>query len=470
MVRTAWERITAAAEEYNEPGRFTAFLGYEWTSAPEGNNLHRVVVFRDAKDKADQAAALLAVRQLDPEDLWNWMADDEKKTGGRLLAIPHNGNLSNGLMFDDVTLTTKKPLDCDYAERRSKWEPLYEVTQMKGTGEANPQLSPSDEFANFEIWDRGSFGTVPKTKEMLPREYARDAFKQGLAYEAKLGVNPFKFGMIGSTDSHTSLATTEENNFFGKATMVEPSSDPIRFDEPITAAWQGRALRYGRGKRAPRPGCRLGARQYARSAMGCDGAQGSLRDDRHAVDRARVRRLRLFTKGSRSLRLCRARLREGRADGRRSQDSSVRESADTVDSRDPRSGRRQPRSHPGDQGWLDAAGKPKRKSTTWRGRAIASPMPRASCRRWATPSMSPKPLTTIRSARPAASVLEGSELRSEATRLLLCPRSGDPDAAVDDLRCEVFQSEAADRCARVHSGARVYIANLVHAVNNPSLS
>ena len=161
-----------------------------------------------------------------------WMAEYEKKTGGRLLAIAHNGNLSNGLMFDDVTLTTKKPLDaiCDAAV---KWEPLYEVCQSKGT-EANAQLSSTDEFANFEIWDKGSFGPVPKTKDMLPREYAREALKRGLAYEAKLGVNPFKFGMIGSTDSHTSLATAEENNFFGKAAMLEPTSDPIRFAEVIT--------------------------------------------------------------------------------------------------------------------------------------------------------------------------------------------------------------------------------------------
>ena len=174
MARTAWQRITAAAEKYNEPGRFTAFIGYEWSSAPEGNNLHRVVVFRDAKDKADQVLPFSLYDSEDPEDLWTWMADYEKKTGGRLLAIPHNGNLSNGLMFDDVTLTTKKPLDRDYAERRSKWEPLYEVTQMKGTGEANPQLSPTDEFADFEIWDRGSFGPAAEDEgHAAPRVRAR---------------------------------------------------------------------------------------------------------------------------------------------------------------------------------------------------------------------------------------------------------------------------------------------------------
>ena len=403
IARTAWERITAAAEKYNEPGRFTAFIGYEWTSSPGGNNLHRNVIFRDGKDKADQVLPFSQYDSVDPEDLWKWMADYEKKTGGRLLAIPHNGNLSNGLMFDDVTLTTKKPLDRDYALRRSKWEPLYEVTQMKGTGEAHPQLSPTDEFANFEIWDKGSFGPQPKTKDMLPREYAREALKRGLAYEAKLGVNPFKFGMIGSTDSHTSLATTEENNFFGKVAMLEPSSDPIRFEEVASRAARRRqgAQIYAREIERLGPGCRLGARQHARSAVGRDGAQGSLRDHRHAVARARVRRLRLFTEGSRSLRLCRARLRERRADGRRSQDGGGRQGADAADPRDARSGRRQPRSHPGDQGLAgrcrQAAGEGVRRGVVGQSQARCQA---ASCRRSATPSTSPRPLTTIRSARP----------------------------------------------------------------------
>ena len=233
LAKSMWQKVTAAAEKYNEPGRFTAFIGYEWTSNPEGNNLHRNVIFRDGKDKADQIVPFSQYDSIDPEDLWNWMAAYEKKTGGRLLAIPHNGNLSNGLMFDDVTLTTKKPLDRDYAERRAKWEPIYEVTQMKGTGEAHPALSPNDEFANFEIWDKASFGPVPTTPDMFPREYAREALKRGLAYEAKLGVNPFKFGMVGSTDAHTSLSTTQEDNFFGKVVILEPSADPIRFEEVI---------------------------------------------------------------------------------------------------------------------------------------------------------------------------------------------------------------------------------------------
>lgn len=231
--RTMWERITRFAEQYNQPGVFTAMIGYEWTSSPAGNNLHRNIIFRDGKAKADRVLPMSNYDSRDPEDLWKWMAAYEQKTGGRLLAIPHNGNLSNGLMFDDVTLTKKKKLNRDYATRRMRWEPIYEVTQIKGDGETHPSLSPNDEFADYERWDKGSFASA-KEPGMIPKEYAREALKRGLKYEQKLGVNPFKFGMVGSTDSHTSLATAEENNFFGKATPAEPSSKPNRFEEKIT--------------------------------------------------------------------------------------------------------------------------------------------------------------------------------------------------------------------------------------------
>ena len=233
IYRTAWSRLTETAERHNEPGRFTAFIGYEWTSAYNRNNLHRNVIFRGGKKNADTIIPFSAFDSVDPEDLWKWMAAYEQRTGEKLLAIPHNGNLSNGLMFDEVTLTTKKPFDRDYAERRARWEPLYETTQMKGDGETHPRLSPNDEFANFERWDKGQLGPAPKTPDMLPREYTREALKRGLACEAKLGTNPFKFGLIGSSDSHTSLSTTTEDNFFGKVAAVEPSADPIRFDEVI---------------------------------------------------------------------------------------------------------------------------------------------------------------------------------------------------------------------------------------------
>ena len=265
LIIPAWKHITDTADSYNEPGRFTAFIGFEWTSHPGGDNLHRVVVFRDAKDKAQQVKPISRDDTVDPEKLWDWMATYEDKTGGRVLAIPHNGNLSNGLMFDDITLTTKKPIDREYAERRMKWEPLYEVTQMKGDGETHPSLSPNDEFANFERWDKASFGPNPKTPDMLPREYAREALKRGLVYESKLGINPFKFGMIGSTDSHTSLATTTEDNYFGKVVALEPSADPIRFEEVIA------------GRPAPK-GSQMFARQVSASGLAAVWARENTRE------------------------------------------------------------------------------------------------------------------------------------------------------------------------------------------------
>jgi hypothetical protein len=161
----------------------------------------------------------------DPEKLWEQLAAYEQKTGGQVLAIPHNGNLSNGMMFAETTVSGKK-ISEDYARKRIRWEPVYEVTQIKGDGEAHPFLSPDDEFADYETWDYGNLDlSVAKTNDMLKYEYGRSALKLGLAFEQKLGVNPYQFGMIGSTDSHTSLAAVEEENFFGKHSGAEPAAN-----------------------------------------------------------------------------------------------------------------------------------------------------------------------------------------------------------------------------------------------------
>ncbi|MHA3979791.1 DUF3604 domain-containing protein [Halovulum sp. GXIMD14794] len=231
--QTMWEKATESAERHNDPGAFTAFIGFEWTSQPNGSNMHRNVIYRDGKDLADQKVPISSYDSDDPEVLWDWMEDFETTTGGRMFAIPHGGNLSNGLMFDDITLSGE-PLTEAYASRRMQYEPLYEITQMKGDGEAHPMLSAEDEFADYGTWDKGSFGPEPKTPDMLPREYARSAWMRGLGYEADLGANPFKFGVIGSTDAHTGLSTAAENNFFGKVALVEPTGDPIRYEETIT--------------------------------------------------------------------------------------------------------------------------------------------------------------------------------------------------------------------------------------------
>jgi hypothetical protein len=232
--RSAWQETIDAAEEANDPGRFTAFIGYEWTSNTGGNNLHRNVIFRDNGDLARQVVpyTTLPPGSDNPRDLWKWMAAYEHKTGGDVLAIAHNGNLSNGRMFPIIEPGTEKPIDREYAETRAKWERLYEATQIKGDGETHPFLSPNDEFANFERWDKGNLDlTVAKTPEMLEFEYARSALKNGLKLEQQLGVNPYKFGMVGSTDSHTGLAAVEEDNFFGKTSSSEPS--PGRATHPF---------------------------------------------------------------------------------------------------------------------------------------------------------------------------------------------------------------------------------------------
>jgi hypothetical protein len=232
---SAWEETIEAAEKYNEPGRFTAFIGYEWTSNTGGNNLHRVVIFRDGAAKASSVEPYTTLKPLgsdNPRDLWKWLHGYQDKTGGRVLAIAHNGNLSNGIMFPIVESFTGKPVDLEYARTRAKWEPLYEATQIKGDGETHPFLSPNDEFADYETWDQGNLDlSAAKEQDMLQYEYARSALQIGLQLEKKLGVNPYKFGMIGSTDSHTGLATAGEDNFFGKHSGSEPG--PKRWEHPM---------------------------------------------------------------------------------------------------------------------------------------------------------------------------------------------------------------------------------------------
>ncbi len=239
FARSVWQSYTGIAERYNEPGRFTALIGYEWTSNDGGNNLHRVVVFRDGKDKADQIVPFSAFDSADPAMLWKFLDAYTEKTGGEVLAIPHNGNLSNGRMFALVDFEGHG-LTRTYAETRARLEPVYEVTQIKGDGEAHSTLSPNDEFAGFEIWDKGNLDlTELKKPEMLQYEYARSGLKLGLKLEQELGVNPFKFGMIGSTDSHTSLATADQDNFFGKHSGAEPA--PSRATHAFMESRDGKA-------------------------------------------------------------------------------------------------------------------------------------------------------------------------------------------------------------------------------------
>ena len=229
---TIWSDNLRTAERFYEPGVFTPMLGFEWTSLVAGNNMHRNVIFRDGPARAGQIVPMVMTPPWgspDPLDLYAWLEDYEKKTNGAALALAHNGNLSNGVMFPVDTRFDGSEVTQEYVEARARWEPLYEITQIKGDGEAHPFLSPNDEFADYYNWDVGNLDvSAAKTEDMLAREYAREALKSGLALEAKFGTNPYKMGFSGATDSHTGLVTAEEENFFGKHTGYEPSAKRLQ--------------------------------------------------------------------------------------------------------------------------------------------------------------------------------------------------------------------------------------------------
>jgi hypothetical protein len=302
ILAPAWREVVEAAERHDAPGHFTAFIGYEWTSWPGGNNLHRVVVFRDGADRLIDRLPFSAWMSDDPEDLWAYLGRYESETGGRVLAIPHNGNLSNGLMFRPET-RDGRPIDADYATRRARWEPIVEVTQIKGDGETHPFLSPDDEFADYETWDLGNFTGVPKTSDMLEFEYARGALKVGLRLWGELGANPFRFGQIGSTDSHTALSTADESNFFGKHSAgMEPSAEratrPVgRAGEIVTMGWQQAASGYAAVWAFENTRASIFDAMARREVYATTGPRIALRffggwqfedDDAHAADPARV--------------------------------------------------------------------------------------------------------------------------------------------------------------------------------------
>lgn len=234
VVTKIWSDYLTTTEQHNEPGKFTAFAGYEWSSLPQGNNLHRIVIYKEGKDKAMQTIPYSSSISSNPEDLWKALQHYEDKTGGKVLAIPHNGNASNGLMFT-LTDFMGNPMTKEYAALRSRWEPLVETTQIKGDSESHPFLSPNDEFASYGVagWDLGNLNLAGKKEnEMLQYEYSREALKNGLLLEEKLGVNPYDFGLIGSTDSHTALATADSDNYNGKFTnMVNDKNRALKVEE-----------------------------------------------------------------------------------------------------------------------------------------------------------------------------------------------------------------------------------------------
>ena len=224
--RNAWHQQIETIDRFNQPGVFTAMGGFEWTLMPGGNNMHRVVMFRDGSDLTKQVLPYPGFGNTAAQ-LWDYMDSYEATTGGQVLAIPHNSNLSNGMMFE-LTMPDGGAMTADYARRRAQFEPVVEVTQIKGDSESHPFLSPNDEFASFGItgWDKANLNTeIATTPDMYGGSYAREALKRGLTLEEQIGVNPYAFGMIGATDSHTAFATGDEDNFYGKHSSVEPVNE-----------------------------------------------------------------------------------------------------------------------------------------------------------------------------------------------------------------------------------------------------
>ncbi len=242
--KNIWQEVNDAAEEHNKPGEFTALIGYEWTSMIDGRNLHRNVVFRDGPAKTLQHIPYPSTMGRNPEELWAALQSYVDTTAGNVMAIPHNGNLSDGLMFAEAQ-GNGEPMTEDYARSRMRWEPVYEMTQVKGDSESHPLLSPDDPFADFENWDETNIAMTPREEqgklESLAHEYARPVLKTGLKLGRELGTNPFKLGMIGSTDAHTSLATADSDNFYGKFFDSEPSIDRLS-NKMGGALWPNRNL------------------------------------------------------------------------------------------------------------------------------------------------------------------------------------------------------------------------------------
>ncbi len=215
IVSSVWGDLIDAAERHNEPGTFTTFLGWEWTTIYQGANLHRIVLMKDGRDKAEQIIPYGFLESgPDPRALWSWLEETTERIGATFIAIPHNSNISKGMMFskNDINGT---PITPDYAKISAKWEPIVEVTQVKGDSESHPRLSPNDEFADFEVYEHLMSMTDEKA-EAQPGDYVRNGLMVGLELKESLGTNPFKYGMIGSTDAHTGLSNAEEMNFTGK--------------------------------------------------------------------------------------------------------------------------------------------------------------------------------------------------------------------------------------------------------------
>lgn len=230
----AWNHVIEAANRHYQPGSFTTFIGYEWSATPEDQNLHRNVIFGGG---TAPSAPFTYAHSPYPEDLWAWM-DKARAEGHELLAIPHNPNLSNGRMFEQVD-SWGKPITPLYAAHRVRNEPLVEVTQAKGTSETHPVLSPGDEFADFELME--TFLGTDKPLDRFKGGYVRDALRTGLELKEEIGANPYLFGLIGSTDSHVCMGPFQENNYFS-TTASRGGTAESRMASPAPGAMDRRKL------------------------------------------------------------------------------------------------------------------------------------------------------------------------------------------------------------------------------------
>jgi hypothetical protein len=247
IVRSTWQEIIASAERHNDPGRFTTFIAYEYTSGPDSQNLHRNVVFRGSQAPAEPFSRLTSQN---PEDLWDWM-DAQREAGMESIAIPHNSNGSNGQMFATVDFAGK-PFDAAYVEQRMRNEPLVEVTQVKGTSDTHPALSTNDEWADFEIMKVRIGTNVPSD---YPGSYVREAYRHGLEMEEAQGFNPFRFGLIGASDTHVAAGSFDESNYWskvglldataelrGSVPMKEPAADGSKYRQGYYQQWSASGL------------------------------------------------------------------------------------------------------------------------------------------------------------------------------------------------------------------------------------
>lgn len=214
MSSTVWSEAIRIADAHNDPGEFTTLIGWEWSSIPAGANLHRVVFTSSDANTASQFHPWSSIDSMYPEDLWKWLDRTSAATGAEFIAIPHNSNISKGYMFRDKTLRGQ-PYDQELAQLRVRWEPVVEATQIKGDSETHPSLSPEDPFAEHESY-RFYIQQKPPPYAPKPGDFVRSGLLTGLAIGQKVGSNPFRFGLIGSTDSHSGMASAEEPNFWGK--------------------------------------------------------------------------------------------------------------------------------------------------------------------------------------------------------------------------------------------------------------